>query len=812
MPSSVEESQNTDGHSRTPSPSCSESESYSGSESESDYSGSRSDNSQVDFVEADGESDPVPEKPLVETIKIEDTGLSQCVADETKVNLNINSANNINMHNQVKMDNGPYMQEEWKGENKFQPIHYSAQIKNEPLVTDGQGGFPCPVQPKIEPGFNETLNGPGEAESSGSLLVHRQLLHRHLLEKQLEQLQSQQPPSIQPPQVNFPGQYNPAVLSPNHSYGIPAKPAVSPMNVLTNETQQYNTYPPTHLQYNNMPTENMNNHKLHHMHMSPPAGAQPMLSPPQQHDNQVKDYKWMQQQYIRRPQEPVLLGNQMPSYPPYTPTQLQTMAEVGAQIPMYQGPISPMGHMQQQNMLDHRRALEDQKMQGYALKNTAFEMGTRMQMNANNYPNQFIDGQLISNNVMSASHPFQDYSPERREHVFKQPFPYHDYASQQIVSKSSTSSNLGVSINSPSAIPRTPSDYTDTSTGYRQDMAEIDSPQKSLIPGFNELVDSLNMCQSCQFLREYGINKRSCSMCKDLKAAHSVLNTQWTLDNQPNMQHSPGACVTSSSVYIANDSLTSSSTSKRYEIPSDKMSRSLNFHSSEKILQADNFNMKYASVTKNTPASELGVTYNAVTNHMKSQTQVPSDRHYQKMANSNKLVEHDIGIDMRNKDKPKFDLCFSGELLGNGTMHKLPTTSETLMSTSMAVSKSTSANLDVNPVISKNTYQSNTATESIFETNLDEVKIVPNILKRAESGALSDIEKLSEPEYDPANCIKRSHSESEIEEIDGLCEPAEVTDVDETAGTGLKRQLTRCLSVPGWYGKGLNLKKKKKYF
>ena len=72
--------------------------------------------------------------------------------------------------------------------------------------------------------------------------------------------------------------------------------------------------------------------------------------------------------------------------------------------------------------------------------------------------------------------------------------------------------------------PEETQSHTGTSSMY-DSSADKNNVQKSTkIPGFNELVQGIISCDSCAFLKDYGMSKRWCSKCDSLKTKYGLVD------------------------------------------------------------------------------------------------------------------------------------------------------------------------------------------------------------------------------------------------------------------------------------------------
>ena len=407
----------------------------------------------------------------------------------------------------------------------------------------------------------------------------------------------------------------------------------------------------------------------------------------------------------------------------------------------------------------------------------------------------------VSDNKVSVDH----------ANVFKEPLPFHSYSVQQTnalkpAGLGCTNQNRSVSAKSSSS--KSKNDNID----YRgSDIAK--NPEKSEIPGFSELVNSLTMCQTCQFLREYGVNKRSCSMCKDLKAAHSVLNTQW----MPNKMTSPPKSPRKSPDSSRMNNATRTFTSKR-KMDSGFYSENVG-HRVESASSENGFDLQdksLQSVYMHNPSvpTSVGKTQNSVnkqSDHMVKRDLLKYEtKAHKQTSNEQQILRKASNVegDKIYGHKPKFDLGSTGEHPNKNAMQGVLATSNVLTSGSSMLPGSFSPRMPDDSVMKMDTYHLKR------NPDINRVNSEPELSKVVENTCLEGTVDQRAVSKEASNKgIKRSHSQSEVEQgIDDINEIVEETaEIDETEQSGKKKKLLRCVSVPGWFGKGLNIKKRRKY-
>ena len=387
--------------------------------------------------------------------------------------------------------------------------------------------------------------------------------------------------------------------------------------------------------------------------------------------------------------------------------------------------------------------------------------------------------------------------------IFKHPLPYHNPMSKQTETKcvnSDTRSATETFGHSHESSAKVSTDHNDQSSN----LEKVTDGHKSGIPDFNALVNSLTMCQSCQFLREYGVKKRSCSSCKDLKNTQNVLNAQWMPERQPDIAKSPIKNVSPSKTKCSAGMRQSSNKVNKHLSPvkGSRQGEPLSSHTySEKDLQASE---QYNLVDQNETLS------NGIQNDLRvNSTYRSNDR------GRNHVQNTDSNLNMKTSPTPKpvFDLGSNEQSAFHNSMHNTPSTSAFQNSGSSNIHKGDTADKCSNSWTMKNAYHSEKGSHAGFDkkSNSD-----PNLCKKLGKEINEDSDKGGQGRLDVVvnRGMKRSHSQSEVDDVkvgpDGASDATE--NVSDSEPAAKKAKLMRCTSVPGWFGKGLNIKKRRKYY
>ena len=394
-----------------------------------------------------------------------------------------------------------------------------------------------------------------------------------------------------------------------------------------------------------------------------------------------------------------------------------------------------------------------------------------------------------SSGVVNPSHL---QSKSNSDIIFKHPLPYHNPMSKQTVAKC-VNSDTRSATESFGILHESGVKISTDQNGQSSDLEKVTDGNKSGIPDFNALVNSLTMCQSCQFLREYGVKKRSCSSCKDLKNTQNVLNTQWMPERQPDISKSPIKNVSPSKTKCSAGMRQSSNKVNKHLSPvkGSRQGGPLSTHTySEKDLQA----------------SDMIVQNEALGNGF---------QHDLRVNYAHKSDDRDLSKSSGMKTstpKPRFDLGSYEQSAIHNSMHHTPSTSTFQNSGSSNIHNGDTADKCSNSWTMKNAYRSEKSTHASFDkkSNSD-----PNLCKKLGKGINEDNDKDDQGRLDVVNRgMKRSHSQSEVDDVnlgpDGATDATE--NVSDSEPAAKKAKLMRCTSVPGWFGKGLNIKKRRKYY
>ena len=403
--------------------------------------------------------------------------------------------------------------------------------------------------------------------------------------------------------------------------------------------------------------------------------------------------------------------------------------------------------------------------------------------------------------------------------IFKHPLPYHSSAFKQTDTKKVNSvcvrEKLGLPKEYSDKISSTSSSKTeDDSQAYDTDKRS--NINKSEIPGFSELVNSLTVCQSCQFLREYGVKKRSCSSCKDLKNTQNVLNTHWMPERQPDLSRSPTKSVSPGKTRIGNAVGRSSIKLNKKSSP-QKASRKgglLSTHTySEKDLQRTQQYIGYNHIQS--MESENVVLGNGIENVLHTNNTLKSDE--QDCSDVSDSHVHKKGTNPNEETsfspKPKFDLGSSEESASYNPVHAKPSTSNVNSGSSIKHGAFTADKHAMSVTMKTNAYEFERDPQSGFDKkSYSDPELCKNVKNRVMEGDNDEI--ISRQEVTGSRGMKRSHSQSEMDEVpDDTVGNLDVTNnANDSQAVAKKRKLVRCTSVPGWFGKGLNVKKRRKYY
>lgn len=344
------------------------------------------------------------------------------------------------------------------------------------------------------------------------------------------------------------------------------------------------------------------------------------------------------------------------------------------------------------------------------------------------------------------------------------------------------------------------------------------------------------LCESCQFLNGYGMHKKWCTKCEELKlkslrsvVKQNLAKSKSRVDttflehvNVPKEQNTQdeifdtGKCSSEQTETVYNYVLD-------LEIPNAKeLKSSENLFSPRDKLDLDNHNY-------------LLIMDNSVKNNSELKTHVSSPEKVESeiVLSSSPFTEPTLSISLSTS----LTSCTMPENTNDCKTSLLPSSSNYKIKENNGIDTSEQTDSDL----------TSKQSERVTFTLNDEVGEKSNIheSENLEDGKKSDFKKNcgekplrshSQSEiYDqkqgeiakepPGLRHIRCHSHSDVETavIDNDADTEDTADTvpnvgaedkevsDQTIKTGKKRKLGRCLSVPGWFGKGLNIKKRRRY-
>ena len=398
--------------------------------------------------------------------------------------------------------------------------------------------------------------------------------------------------------------------------------------------------------------------------------------------------------------------------------------------------------------------------------------------------------------------------------IFKHPLPYHIPSLKQTDAKSVSSDCASVKLGLSKDCGAKISSISKSKAGHddqSDDSEKRTDENKHEIPGFSVLVNSLTMCQSCQFLREYGVKKRSCSSCKDLKNTQNVLNTHWMPERQPDLAKSPTKNVS------PGKTRTSNKVNKQLSpLKGSRKGGLLSTHTySEKDLQTNEHYTGYLCHDTHNTEDQSEAMGNGSENNLRANKTLQADEQDPSKCFKNCVNRNDSNPnqEISFSPKPKFDLGSNEDSAICNSMHNTIPTSIFQNSGSSNKHKGVTAEELANPLTMKNAYQFERGTHSSFDKKCNsDPELCKNVENRIMEG--SDNRVPAGQDVTGNRGMKRSHSQSEVDEVkDGTEGDLDATgNVNDSEPASKKEKLMRCTSVPGWFGKGLNIKKRRKYY
>ena len=324
---------------------------------------------------------------------------------------------------------------------------------------------------------------------------------------------------------------------------------------------------------------------------------------------------------------------------------------------------------------------------------------------------------------------------------------------------------------------------------------QLDTPvSPTRLPGVTELLNTMLTCESCRFLKDYGVVKRKCQNCRQLweKHCHVLATVSGHVPEHVSKAFSPERQRKIS--HTSCETVTSAQDTSR----SSRLQGTLTSTST-----AGSVAIIASTSSQPHPKSQESVTVKTVNKDKK-------DVSYVKMLNKNKILS----------------VTEPGLIKSHHPASSKP---------SLPPGKVVFTVGDEKPAVSFDEKPFNQTEPCDKEPKVQ----VPNTARRSNRKKQNPIRYLDEPIS--ANKTLRSHSQSEIFDIKqegskksllgsrslrSKSQSTTCSDIDlascrsedsldststEGQGSGKKRPMARCLSVPGWFGKGLNIKRKRKY-
>ncbi|KAH3872391.1 uncharacterized protein LOC127868756 [Dreissena polymorpha] len=312
--------------------------------------------------------------------------------------------------------------------------------------------------------------------------------------------------------------------------------------------------------------------------------------------------------------------------------------------------------------------------------------------------------------------------------------------------------------------------------------------QNSNIPSVAALLNTMLTCDSCKFLKNYGVFKKKCQNCQLLKAKNGCATVSSLSSCSPSTSRNVKAKLKKELAEINVETWPIGSGKHSEEKPTSLKSSistsTSNPSSSQGYSRTDMITMQQLSQASSVKKASSVRKY---------KTQPSATEPPEKTPKSNTICETPL-------NSKRNERCSSNVL-----SHEQMTEEHVLLIRNQCVTK-------------------NNSVEQIEKTNQPvSLTALKPVLKPVRSHSQSEIyDSLQEDDTNDRSGFRHirslSHSEgTNVGYSDLQLTPARSADDSrdsttlDALGSGKKRKINKSLSVPGWFGKGLNIKKKRKY-